>query len=93
MEGKKITKEMNHPRWVPRLGLSFLAPFLVLAISVLIGFFYSAVAGVLVFFGALLALRRMNQADRRFMDLWLFRLGTHYDPALWEDLDDFPSAD
>ncbi len=88
MEGKKIVKEINKPRWIPRLGLSFLEPLLTFGAAFLVGFFYSVSAGIMIFFGVLALLRRMHSLDPKFISLLFLPLAKHYDPALWEDASD-----
>jgi hypothetical protein len=86
MEGKRIVREINKPRWIPRLGLTFLQPVVTFGVAFLVGFFVSAIAGTLLFFGVLVLLRWINTLDPQFLSLWFLPLGKHYDPALWEDM-------
>ncbi|MFL6354099.1 MAG: VirB3 family type IV secretion system protein [Bryobacteraceae bacterium] len=79
-------KEINKPRWIPRLGLSFLEPIIMFGVSFLVGFFYSFIAAILVFLGVLFLIRLAHKADPKFFSLLLLPLGKHYDPALWEDI-------
>ena len=95
MEGKKIVREMNRTQLIPIVGLPPTAAVLSLGVAVMTGVLYSWLAGIAVFTAVLFAGRWINKTDVKFIELFFLSLttGTEYDPALMEDMSDFPGCD
>ncbi len=95
MEGKKIVREMNRTQLIPIVALPPVVTVLSLGVAVTIGVLYSWLAGITVFAAVILAGRWINKTDAKFIELFFLSLttGTEYDPALMEDMNEFPVSD
>ncbi len=95
MDSKQVIKEMNKLRLIPIVALSTVVAALSIGVALMLGVLYSWLAGIAVFVAAILAGRRINHTDPKLVELFFLSLkaGTDYDPALLEDIHDFPQAD
>ncbi len=95
MEGKKIVREMNRTRLIPIVGLPPVVTVLSLGVAVMTGVLYSWLAGITLFAAVIVAGRWINKTEVKFIELFFLSLttGTEYDPALLEDMNDFPGSD
>jgi len=95
MEGKRVIKEMNKPQLLPIVGLPPMVAILTLGVAIALGGLYSWLAGITVFFAVIFVGRWINRTDLQFIELFFLSLstGSDYDPALMEDLHEYPKTD
>jgi type IV secretory pathway TrbD component len=95
MEAKRVVKEMNKPQLLPIVGLAPVVAILTLGVAIALGALYSWLAGIAVFFAVISVGRWIERTDPKFIELFFLSLstGSDYDPALMEDLHEYPKAD
>ncbi len=95
MEPKKVVKEMGKQQLIPVVGLPPLVTILSLGIAIMLALLYSWIASLVLFTTVVFCGRWVFNTDPKFIDLLFLSLttGTEYDPALQEDMDDYPSTD
>ncbi len=92
MKRNTVIKEMNGSSVIRQVGLPVIGILLGGGLSLVLGALYSALAGIVLFLLVIFAGRWIYRNDSKLVELFFLslQLGIDYDPALMEDLRDFP---